>query len=331
MSENAPAVSGKTIFRLASMTKPITSMAALILIDRGLLSLEDHVAKYVPEYADVHVIDPETSEDFGKIKTPITVRHLLSHTSGIGTSNLKTNKMKPDDKKDIDSSNRFHALQGLDFEPGTRPNYSPLAALDVMVKIIEIITGRNYADFLQEEILDPCGMVDTTYILTDEQWSRLIPIHTRNGSGENAEFKYPHPNCIFGDYPCTHTLGGAGLVSTLDDYVSFAKMLLNKGATPSKRLVSEETFKLYSMPQVSEEVMPGSQKWGLGVRVISGEKYPFLPVGAYGWSGAHGSHFWVDPVNELVAVFMKNSNVDGGAGNESAFKFEKAVQDSFCK
>ena len=146
--------------------------------------------------------------------------------------------------------------------------------------------------------------------------------------GNNSVAKMKE-NCIFYDYPCMHYLGGAGLVSTLDDYSKFAKMLLNKGKTPKKQILSEETFRLLHTPFVSEEIMPSNERWGLGVRVIVKESYKTLPVGTFGWSGAYGSHFWVDPTNKVAAVFMKNSLFDGGAGNESARNFEKAVNDSF--
>ena len=102
-------------------------------------------------------------------------------------------------------------------------------------------------------------------------------------------------------------------------------MLLNKGQTDTGRILKEQSVEQLCTPQVSREIMPGTQRWGLSVRVITSDKYPYLPVGAYGWSGAYGSHFWIDPVNRLAAVFMKNSKTDGGSGNESARNFEKAV------
>ena len=119
------------------------------------------------------------------------------------------------------------------------------------------------------------------------------------------------------------------MVSTLDDYSKFAKMLLNNGKTPKKQILSEKAFRALHTPFVSEEIMPSNERWGLGVRVIVKEDYKTLPVGAFGWSGAYGSHFWIDPINKVAAVFMKNSLFDGGAGNESARNFEKAVNDSF--
>jgi CubicO group peptidase (beta-lactamase class C family) len=126
-------------------------------------------------------------------------------------------------------------------------------------------------------------------------------------------------------------LGGAGLVSTLRDYSKFAKLLLNKGKIGDIPLISEETFNLLCTPQVSQGIMPGNARWGLGVRVITDESYPYLPVGSFGWSGAYGSHFWIDPVHKIFAVYMKNSKIDGGAGNESAVKLEKAVYSSFAE
>jgi CubicO group peptidase (beta-lactamase class C family) len=147
-----------------------------------------------------------------------------------------------------------------------------------------------------------------------------------NKDGKNAEKEMPGDS-VFENIPETHYLGGGGLVSTLEDYGNFAKMLLNKGLSHTgKRILSEETFLKMTEPQIK---INDNQSWGLGVRVITKKTYPHLPVGCFGWSGAYGTHFFVDPENGIVAVFMKNSAVDGGAGNESAVKFEKAVYSLF--
>ena len=145
---------------------------------------------------------------------------------------------------------------------------------------------------------------------------------------ENASFKMKE-GCIFEDFPWTLYLGGAGLVSSLQDYCNFAKMLLNKGKTDKGQLISEKTFNSLCTPQVSEDIMPENERWGLGVRVITDESYPYLPKGTFGWSGAYGSHFWIDPINRIFAVYMKNSKYDGGGGNQSAVNFERAVYASF--
>lgn len=326
---NSP-VTENTMFRLASMTKPITAVATLILIERGLLSLSDKVADYLPEFKDIHVLQITESNkllDCGKVRNDITIRHLLTHTSGIGSNEFKYKKMTEEDKKTIDNSIGFHSKMGLDFEPESKQQYSGTGAFDVLTKIIEIIVQKDYQSFLKEEIFNPCDMVNTTFVPTQKQWGQIIAMHNKvDDKNQVAQMK---ENCVFVDYPCTHYLGGAGLVSTLEDYAKFTKMLLNKGQTPKKQILNEKTFQLLHTPFVSKEIMPGNERWGLGVRVIVSEDYKTLPVGTFGWSGAYGSHFWIDPKNKIAAVFMKNSLFDGGAGNESARNFEKAVNNSF--
>ncbi len=321
-------VTENTIFRMASMTKPITAAAILILIERGLLSLDDKVSGFLPEFKDIRItqITQNGLTDLGKAQNEITVCNLLTHTSGIGSEPLKEQKMTYEDRKSIDSAVEFYSRIGLDFDPGTKQQYSPFAAFDVLAKIIEKVSGTDYHDFLKREIFEPCGMVNTTSTPTLEQWNAMIAMHNKV-NGKNCDEKM-NEDCVFSDFPKTHYLGGAGLVSTLADYSKFAKMLLNKGKTPTKQIIGEDILRLMHTPFVFEEIMPSSERWGLGVRVIVREDYENLPLGAFGWSGAYGTHFWIDPANNIAAVYMKNSLFDGGAGNESARNFEKAVNDS---
>lgn len=327
-ADSTEPVTENTIFRMASMTKPVTAAAILILVERGLLSLYDKVSKYLPEFKDIHItqITQDGLKDLGEAKNEITVCHLLTHTSGLGTEPLKEQKMTDKDRKSIDSSVEFYSKIGLDFEPGTKQQYSPFAAFDVLAKIIEKVSGTDYQDFLMQEIFEPCGMLNTTFTPTREQWKAMIAMHNKvDGKSRNEKMI---EDCVFSDFPDTHCPGGAGLASTLADYSGFAKMLLNKGKTPTKQIIREDTLRLMHTPFVSEEIMPSSERWGLGVRVIVREDYKNLPLGAFGWSGAYGTHFWIDPANNIAAVYMKNSLFDGGAGNESARNFEKAVSDS---
>ena len=314
----------KAIFRLASMTKPITAIAVMILIDRGLISLSTPASDFLPEFENLHVVSPD-GIDLGKTKTAITVMHLLTHTSGFGTHS-KTVTMSDDEMATINNTIECFIKAGLDFEPFSTHSYSPFAAFDVLATIIEKVTGQEYEEFLKQEIFIPCNMKDTTFIPSDEQWKRIVDMHDK--SDGNNTVRQMKPGCIFEDFPCEHKLAGAGLVSTLDDYIEFSKMLLNRGKTVNKQIVSEETFSLMHKPYVPEEIMPENENWGLGVRVITDESYGSLPVGTFGWSGAYGSHFWIDFENNLCAVFMKNSEVDGGAANASACRFEKAVHDA---
>lgn len=314
----------RTLYRLASMTKPITAVAVLILTERGFIKLEDRVDKYLPQFKDVHIADND-GNDMGVTATPITILHLLTHTSGIGS--IRALPMTDTDRATIDSLVNFFANAGLDFEPFSREAYSAVAAFDVAAAIAEKVTGRDYGEFLKTEIFDKCGMSDTVFSPSDEQWRRMMTMHQRTNDGKSlpAQMK---DGCVFGNFPQNHKLAGAGLASTLYDYSLFAKMLLNGGMAEKGRVLSEEVLNLMSTPHVPESIMPGDQRWGLGVRVITKDSYPSLPVGTFGWSGAYGSHFWVDPTNKIYAVFMKNSQFDGGAGNKSACRFEKAVYDS---
>lgn len=320
---NENPVDDDTIFRIASMTKPITAFAVLILIDRGIISLRDKVKRFIPEFKNIHVVTEE-GEDLGVVKTDVTIRHLLTHTSGFGS--LKNVETTPSDRETMESFISCYARAGLDFEPFTRQAYSPRAAFDVLGAIVEKVTGRDYEAFLRNEIFIPCGMRNTTFVPKPSQWDRLISMHRKtDGKSEVCEMS---ENCIIGQIPCTHKLAGAGLISTLNDYAAFARMLLHKGVSESGRLISEETFYFMCTPQVPYRIMQGNARWGLGVRVITDESYGTLPVGAFGCNGVFGTHFWIDPENDICAVYMKNSMFDGGAENKSAVRFEKAVNDA---
>ena len=312
-------ITKKTVFRLASMTKPITAVAAMILVERDMLSLDDTIDMYIPAFKNVKIVNTSGNESIPQ-NIP-TIRNLLNHTSGIGGDERKLAKMTANDKATLNASIAFYAKIGLDFEPGTRQMYSGYASFDVLTRIIEIASGTDYLKFLTTEIFEPCGMVDTTFLPNEDQQERMSDMH-RQLNGENAVAEM-YPNCIFEDFPSAHYLGGAGLVSTLQDYSNFAKMLLNKGKVGKKRILKEETFNQLCTPQVSPEIMPNNYRWGFGMRVIMEDAY--LPTSSFGWSGAYGTHFWIDPINKIFAVFMKNSRIDGGAGNESAVKLEQAV------
>ena len=325
LDTDAP-ITNTTLFRLASMTKPITAVAALILISRGLLSLDDTIDKYLPEFKNIHVVDFD-GKDYMPKNIP-TIRNLLNHSSGLGCNYDKMTDITDADRQTIDSLMAKYLKWGLDFEPGTKQMYSGVAAFSVLTKIIELVSGCDYLDFLKKEIFEPCDMPNTTFVPSKAQREQLVKMHNRIDDKNKV---HPMPEgCVFESYPETNYLGGAGLISNLHDYCNFAKMLLNKGKFGDKVIVPEEVFVQMSTPQISEEIMPGDARWGLGVRVISKDSYPWLPVGAFGWSGAYGSHFWIDPVNKIFAVYMKNSRVDGGSANESARKFESAVYSSFA-
>lgn len=314
-----------TMFRIASMTKPITAVAMSVLTDQGFVKLSDPVSKFLPEFKNISII-PEHGAQPITSETEVTVMHLLTHTSGFGSTKPVVG-MTQSDKADIASTVRFYIHAGLDFEPFTKAAYSAYAAFDVLAAIAEKVTGTDYAEFLRNQIFTPCDMNNTTFVPSPEQWMRFSQMHGKE-NGNSVVGKTFH-DCVFEDFPCKHKLAGAGLASTLEDYANFAVMLLRKGKFSENRVISEQAVKQLSSPFVPERVWPGNESWGLGVRVITSDAYENLPVGSYGWSGAFGSHFWVDPQNDVCAVFMKNSRFDGGSGNQSARRFESAVHNAF--
>ncbi len=319
------AVSDNTMFRLASMTKPITGVAIMILVDRGLIALDDKVSKYIPEFADVHIIDDD-GNDLGKPKCEVTIRHLLAHTSGFG-SRTKT-KITKEDRMTIEDTINFYLKEGLEFEPTSVEHYSAYAAFDVLTVIAEKVTGAPFDKFLQDEIFDPCGMTDITFNPTEEQWSRFIQLH--NKVDDKCVVGDTTDGCVFIDMPTTRIISGAGLAATLPDYIKFAEMLTNGGKVGDKQIVSEEALKLMATPQLSKDAYPGDCNWGLTVRVIETDTYEWLvPKGSFGWAGYYGTFFWVDPVNKISAIFLKNSLINNNSHNDSAKRFELAVMDSF--
>ncbi len=151
-------------------------------------------------------------------------------------------------------------------------------------------------------------MKDTTFVPNESQWKRMILMHDKV-DGKN-EIGNTYDGCVFDRFPQYNYLGGAGLISSLSDYLNFATMLMNGGVFEGKRIITEASVAEISRPQVYKR---DKESWGLGVRVITSENNNVLPVGTYGWSGAYGTHFFVDPTNRIIGIYMKNSHYDGGS------------------
>ena len=314
-----------TLFRLASMTKPITAIAVLILVDRKLIKLEDNVSKYIPEYKEMNVGYVDENKNI-KILRPaqreITIRHLLTHSSGLGSDEvggIEREKMSPEVKKNLKTSVEYYSNTALAFEPGDKAMYSGVFAFDVLARIVELVSGVPYDEFLEKEIFIPLGMTNTTFSPTVQQWDKLIPMHdVKNEKGITISMP---SGCIFADFPVTHFCGGAGLVSNLEDYLKFARMLLQGGIFEGRQVVSKEMLAAMCTPYISDDI----RYWGLGVRVIREGDDANLPAGTYGWSGAYGTHFWIDPQNEIIAIYLKNSLYDGGSEALTSKNFEYDV------
>ena len=316
------------MYRLASMTKPITAVAAMIAQEQGLLSIEDQLCKYIPAYEHMkigHVEDGKAVYD-KDAQTPITIKHLLSHTSGIGTmevGDLAWVTMPEQNAKTPEGVMDWFADKMLAFEPYTAQWYSPVVAFVAVARVIEIVSGMSYDAFLKKYLFEPLGMQDTTFDMNDDQKSRMIAMH--NYTEQDGGFAVPKSvDTIFENIPVTQYCGGAGLAATLADYVRFGEMLTHGGEIDGVRILSPESVAQMAAVQVTDAIMPPPVQWGLGVRVISADGYQ-MPKGCFGWSGAYGTHYWSDPENCITAVYMKNSGYDGGAGAVTSFLYEQDV------
>ena len=307
---NAP-MSKDTIFNMASMTKPITSVAIMMLVDEGKLRLDDEVAKYLPKYKDPLVIskfnEADASYETRPAKRQITVRHLLTHTSGIGygfASPMLTKIIQKTGKNELDLP--------LLFDPGESWAYG--ASTRVLGTLVETISGQKLDAFLDSRILQPLGMRDTFYRVPPEKYSRVVAVNARGADGRFAE--RPAPATL-----PANVAGDGGLYGTAGDYGLFLRMLLNGGTLGKARILSEKSAKamleshtgsVVVQPQQSANQTlsrnfptgAGKDRWGLGFQLAS-EKLPNRrSPGSGTWAGIFNTHFFVDPARELGVVVM---------------------------
>ncbi len=322
--DTAEPLTTQALFRLASMTKPLTAACVLMLVDQGRLSLDDRLDRYLPEFAQPPIGTLNENRELiitGQATTPITVEHLLSHHSGLGCRDAgyaQLGQMCASDKQSLATAVRYISTMALDFNPGDGDAYSATAAFDVAAYLVELIADCPFADFADEHLFRPLGMTHTTFAPTLNEWEAMV---TMSRSQDGRSVSAPMPHCVFEDFPTTYTCGGAGAASCLNDYVRFAEMLRQNGTLDGRRVLSAAAVEQMRTPRPP---CHGSC-WGLGVRVNRNGFYPRIPEGSFGWSGAYGTHFWIDPANQITAVYLKNSRTDGGSGAQTAAHFEEDV------
>lgn len=324
-------IDAESVFRIASMTKPVTAAAVLLCREKGLLALEDRVSKYLPEYGELYLMQKKGGKYVRaeKSSVPVTIFQLLTHTSGLASGTEEERQSPPELlPKEGDSLrsvvSRYYKA-GLDFIPGTGQGYSPVVAFDVAARIVEIVTGMPYAEFLRRNIFIPLDMRNTTYSLSSVPSGKRVLSYADK---EGVLIPDPNPLHNFASYPADYPGGGAGLMSALEDYLHFAEMLAARGTYSGNRILKEESIDLMRKPWLSHKLNGINDyfNWGLGVRTVSKacEDQP-LPGGCFGWSGAYGTHFWADPTHGIAAVYMHNSLTYGGSGAPHTVRFEKNV------
>jgi CubicO group peptidase (beta-lactamase class C family) len=319
-----------TIFRIYSMTKPITSVAVLMLLEEALIRLSDPVADYLPAFRHVKVLDPSPGAG-GRVvepERPITIHHLLTHTSGLSygwDDNPTTDALyrqiweKRNHDPDFSLNDWVEMLAGIPllFQPGTRYRYG--MSTDVLGALVQAVSGQPFEQFLQERIFAPLGMVDTAFHVPAEKIGRFAANYgpAEDGAAEVGAAKTGGLKVI--DVPETSRYakptrspsGGGGLVSTTSDYLRFAQMLLNRGELDGVRLLGRKTVELMTTNALSAGVYfdndPASYRgFGLGVSVLLdvGRSQQPGSVGVYGWGGAANTNFWIDPHEELIGIVM---------------------------
>jgi CubicO group peptidase (beta-lactamase class C family) len=303
------------IFRIMSMTKPVVGVSIMMMIEEGKVRLTDPVSKFIPEMKDLKVAvtttpagpppPPNTPARFYTVPADreIAVRDLLTHTSGLvsgGVSNREAQRVALKGRETL--ADYLPRLGGvpLDFQPGTRWAYSAQAGFDALARIVEIASGMPYDKFAKQRIFDPLGMKDT-FFYPAEGNPRMV---TRYSRGEKGLVKQNNPGFMNGAY----FSGGGGLMSTAEDYLQFAQMLLNGGELNGKRLLGSKTVEVMTSVAVPD-TLPGRTKgegYGLSVRVVNDPvaRSSFMSAGTFGWSGAFGTHFFVDPHERIVGILM---------------------------
>lgn len=306
------------IFRIASQTKAITSVAVMMLMEEGKLLLDDPVSKYIPEFKETEVaVRAEGKDVRGYSLVParrqITIRDLLTHTAGIsyGDGPAREEYLKAGihgwflTDKDMTIGELVKKLASLPFDaqPGEKFVYG--YNTDILGYLVEVVSGMSLAEFFEKKITGPLGMKDTHFFLPESKASRLTPAY---GADENGQLKMVEDPAkspyLYGPRKCYS--GGAGLVSTAEDYARFLLMLQNGGELGGVRILSPKSVELMVADHAGQLYSGGRVGFGLGFSIVKNLGDSGIPgtVGSYGWGGAYFTSYWVDPVEKLVAVFM---------------------------
>jgi len=318
-----------TIFRIYSMTKPIVSVALMQLYERGLFQLDDPVFKYIPSWEKLRVYQAGAYPNFQTVpcERPMTVRDLLTHQSGLTYGFMM--------QSNVDAAYRQLKIGGggatlqemvdalaelpLEFSPGTAWGYSH--GTDIVGYLVEVLSGQRLDAYLQEHIFGPLGMSDTGFWVKPDQADRLATNYAASASGRGLDVVDDAATSTYLKDPI-YLSGGGGLVSTAGDYLRFSRMLLRNGTLDGARIIGRKTLQLMTMNHITggksvaaaatmtgpmwREPSHQGSGFGLGFAVVLDPANGQLPgsPGAFSWSGAAGTQFWIDPAEELAVVFM---------------------------
>jgi CubicO group peptidase (beta-lactamase class C family) len=313
-----------TIFRIASMTKPVTSVAVMMLVDEGKIALDDPVSKFIPEFKNQKVLVPGKSDkddDFSlvPVEREVTIKDLLTHTSGLvypflgapkqlvalyTKANINYGIGPSDGKKLADNIKRLGELP-LAHQPGEKFTYS--LSTDTLGRVVEVASGKELDEFLRERIFKPLGMRDTSFLPEKDKMDRVAVLYKWDKDKKITP-------TVKGDFTvegsATYFSGGAGLFSTAGDYARFLQMLLNGGELNGVRLLKTETVKQMTQNQIGKKAMftpAHGDGFGYGFGVVTtpvAHDKTHTSIGSFSWAGAFYTFFWVDPSKELLGAMM---------------------------
>jgi methyl acetate hydrolase len=305
------------LFRIASMTKPVTSLALMQLVEQGKIGLDDPAEKYLPELANPQVIESFDAATGAYQLRPAskvpTVRQFLTHTSGMGypfTSAILRD-FKP-------RAGETYPLGGpLLFDPGTRWHYG--TSLDVVGRLVEVVSGQKLEDYFREHIFIPLKMNDTSYNVPEAKGPRLVAQQQRDGAKMDGPVVLQIPPLV--GLTIAEPIGGGGLASTADDYGRFMRMFLNGGELDGVRVIKAETVELMSQNQIGVVSVPalktalprsvdftfiadGRDKWGFGFLITADQVPGKRSPGSLSWGGINNTYFWIDPARGIAGTIM---------------------------
>ncbi len=329
------------IFRIASQTKAVTATAVMMLWEEGKFRLDDPVSNYIPEFSDARVLDSFNAQDstFTTVpaENPITIRHLLTHTSGIGYGIIDRDERfrKIYQKagitdlfttRDITIEENVKKLSALPLHHNPGEKYTYSKGLDVLGYFIEVISGRSLDSFFQTRIFEPLGMDDTWFYLPESEHDRLVTVQQKEGAGwVSYASQYYDP-----EYPRSGAKqflsGGAGLSGTAKDYATFLQMYLNGGELNGIRLLSRTTVNFMMKNQVGDLIENPGRGYGLAFGIINQEGVKTGGLGSLGtfdWGGYFNTQYFADPKENVIGVLYKQTR--GPTGDDTAWKFRQLV------
>jgi CubicO group peptidase (beta-lactamase class C family) len=310
------------LFRIASMSKPITTVAILQLYEKGLLKFNDPVSNYIPEFSDVRVLESFNESDTTYVaiaaSEQITIHHLLTHTSGlaygftdpiIGKIYAKNSIVEGMTLKPISLKTNIAQLAKLPLKHNPGESWTYGLSIDVLGRVVEVASGLPFDQYLKQNIFDPLNMLNTGFYFSDSVATELTTLYSNHPEKKLVPFPHYPDNDVTGQFPIigakTYFSGGAGLVSTAHDYLRFCQAILNDGQLGDIRILQPETVALMQQNMIGDLSLGGLKfSYGYSITTADSKKLNGESIGRMGWTGIFQTLFWIDPSQNVVGILM---------------------------